>query len=117
MFVMMLLFGIGAMIPMGDGTAFSALQIGILAGFYVVAILYFAITESSAWQATLGKKAVGIIVTDLDGNRISFGKALGRLFAKIISAIILYIGFFMAGFTEKKQGLHDMIAGTLVVKA
>jgi uncharacterized RDD family membrane protein YckC len=55
-------------------------------------------------------------VTDLNGDRISFGKASGRFFGKIISRLILGIGFFMIGFTEKKQGLHDMIAGCLVVK-
>jgi len=78
--------------------------------------LYFACMESSSWQATLGKKAVGIRVTALDGERISFGRATGRYFGKILSALILMIGFIMAGFTERKQALHDMIAGTLVVR-
>ena len=78
--------------------------------------LYFALMESSTWQGTLGKKALGLEVTDLEGRRISFGRATGRFFAKIISALILWIGFIMAGFTEKKQALHDMIAGTLVIR-
>jgi uncharacterized RDD family membrane protein YckC len=78
--------------------------------------LYYALLESSAWQATLGKKALGLEVTDMEGRRISFGRATGRFFAKIISALILWIGFIMAGFTEKKQALHDMIAGTLVIR-
>ena len=78
--------------------------------------LYFSLLESSAWQGTLGKKALGLEVTDLDGRRISFGRATGRFFAKYISVIILFIGFMMAGFTEKKQALHDMIAGTLVIR-
>jgi len=78
--------------------------------------LYYALLESSAWQATLGKKALGLEVTDMEGRRISFGRATGRFFAKIISSIILLIGFIMAGFTEKKQALHDMIAGTLVIR-
>jgi len=78
--------------------------------------LYYALLESSAWQATLGKKALGLEVTDMQGMRISFGRATGRFFAKIISSIILFIGFIMAGFTEKKQALHDMIAGTLVIR-
>ena len=82
----------------------------------VIGWLYYAGMESSANQATLGKRALGLQVTDLSGNRIGFGRATGRYFAKIISALILLIGFFMIGFTEKKQGLHDMIAGTLVVK-
>ena len=78
--------------------------------------LYFALMESSRQQATLGKQALGIIVTDLNGNRISFGKATTRYFGKFISALIFCLGFIMAGFTEKKQALHDMIAGCLVVK-
>jgi uncharacterized RDD family membrane protein YckC len=78
--------------------------------------LYYSLLESSAWQGTLGKKALGLEVTDLDGNRISFGRATGRFFAKIISSIILGIGYVMAGFTEKKQALHDILAGTLVIR-
>ena len=72
--------------------------------------------ESSAKQATVGKMALGIIVTDLDGRRIGFGRATGRYFAKILSALTLGIGFLMAGFTERKQALHDMVASCLVVK-
>jgi uncharacterized RDD family membrane protein YckC len=82
----------------------------------VIGVSYFAFFESSEKQATLGKQALGIIVTDLRGERISFAMAVGRYFSKIISALILLIGFIMAGFTEKKQALHDMIAGTLVIK-
>jgi uncharacterized RDD family membrane protein YckC len=78
--------------------------------------LYFSLMESSKYQATLGKMAVGARVTDMKGNRISFARATGRYFGKIISGMILYIGFMMAGFTEKKQALHDMMAETLVIK-
>ena len=78
--------------------------------------LYFSLTESSSWQATLGKKALGLTVTDLEGRRIGFGRATGRYFAKYLSTLILFIGWLMAGFTEKKQALHDMIAGTLVLR-
>ena len=78
--------------------------------------LYEALMTSSSYQATLGKLAVGLKVTDLQGNRISFAHATGRVFAKILSAMILGIGFLMVAFTEKKQGLHDMLAGTLVRK-
>ena len=88
--------------------------------FYVLLFaglwLYYAIMESSSWQATLGKKALKLQVTDLDGRRISFGRASGRFFGKLISGMILNIGYIMAGFTEKKQALHDMIAGTLVLR-
>jgi uncharacterized RDD family membrane protein YckC len=87
--------------------------IGLLA--LILQWLYFALMESSKNQATLGKMIVGIIVTDLYGNRISFGKASGRFFGKILSGLILNIGYIIAAFTEKKQALHDMIAGCLVV--
>lgn len=115
LFVATSIFGTGmAVSPYSDeiSPAFWVL----IALFYIGIMLYFPLMESSKWQATLGKRAVGIIVTDLDGRRIDFGRALGRFFAKIISGIILYIGFIMAGFTDRKQGLHDIIASTLVVK-
>ncbi len=82
----------------------------------IIAWLYWAGMESSDQQATLGKMAIGIKVTDLEGERISFGRATGRYFGKIISGLILCIGFMMAGWTAKKQALHDLMAGTLVVK-
>jgi uncharacterized RDD family membrane protein YckC len=82
----------------------------------LIAWLYFAGFESSGRRATLGKAALGVAVTDLDGNRISFPRATGRFFAKFPSAIILLIGFIMAAFTERHQALHDKLAGTLVVR-
>ena len=82
----------------------------------VIGIAYFVGFESSAYQATPGKMALGLIVTDSDGRRISPMRAVGRYFAKILSGLILMIGFIMVAFTERKQGLHDMIASTLVVK-
>src|SRR5579863_28596 len=78
--------------------------------------LYFALLESSAWQATIGKKTLGLEVTDLAGQRISFARATGRYFGKIISAMIFMVGFIMAGFTAQKQALHDVMAGTLVMR-
>ncbi|MBI9072485.1 MAG: RDD family protein [Melioribacteraceae bacterium] len=77
--------------------------------------LYYALMESSSKQATLGKMAVGIKVTDMSGARIGFGKASGRYFGKILSGLILNIGYIIAAFTEKKQALHDILAGCLVV--
>jgi uncharacterized RDD family membrane protein YckC len=82
----------------------------------VVAWLYHALLESSEKQATLGKMICKIRVIDLEGQRISFMRATGRYFSKFISAVILLIGYIMAGFTEKKQALHDLIAGTLVIR-
>ena len=76
---------------------------------------YFALCESSAMQATPGKLAMGIRVTDDEGRRITFLRATGRYFGKIISSLTLCIGFMMVGWTERKQGLHDMMASTLVV--
>ncbi|OGO02496.1 MAG: hypothetical protein A2Y91_04825 [Chloroflexi bacterium RBG_13_54_8] len=77
--------------------------------------VYSAAMESSSKQATVGKMALGIVVTDLRGNRISFGRATARYFSKIISMLTLWIGYIMIGFSQKKQGLHDMMAGCLVV--
>jgi uncharacterized RDD family membrane protein YckC len=90
----------------------------VLAAAAVVMVwLYYAGMESSIYQGTLGKMALGLIVTDLDGRRISFGRATGRYFSKLITGLIpLGIGYAMAGFTEKKQALHDMIASCLVLR-
>lgn len=82
----------------------------------VFGLIYYAGFESSKYQATLGKQMMGIYVTDESGAPISFLRATGRYFAKIISSVILLIGFIMAAFTSKKQALHDMIASTLVLK-
>jgi uncharacterized RDD family membrane protein YckC len=79
--------------------------------------LYFAGMESSERQATFGKSVMSLRVVNLEGQRLSFGHATGRFFAKIISGMIpLGIGYIMAAFTEKRQALHDMIAGTLVLR-
>ena len=78
--------------------------------------LYYALMESSSKQATIGKMVMGIKVTDLEGNQISFARASGRHFGKIISSLILAIGYLMMLWTEKKQTLHDKMAGCLVVK-
>ena len=91
---------------------YSLISNGIM---IVLQTLYFAIMESSSKQATLGKIVLGIIVTDTDGRRISFGRAVGRNLGKIVSQIILFIGYLMIAFTEKKQGLHDMMASCVVV--
>jgi len=77
--------------------------------------LYCTLLESSTKQATIGKMAVGIIVTDLNGSRILFGRANGRWWGKSISFLIFGIGYIMAGFTKKKQALHDIMADTLVL--
>jgi uncharacterized RDD family membrane protein YckC len=93
------------------GVGIFALIIALLVGNW----LYHTWMESSRYEATLGKMALGIVVTDLNGRRISFARANGRFFGKWISSMIMNIGFLMAAFTEKKQALHDMLASTLVV--
>ena len=81
----------------------------------IVGILYFCGMESSSKQATLGKMVLGIKVVDMNDKQISFGRALGRHFGKWISMLLCYIGFIMVGFTQKKQGLHDMLAAAQVI--
>lgn len=78
--------------------------------------LYFTLMESSRYQATLGKKLLGLAVTTLDGERISFGRANGRYFGKMLSGMLMNVGYIMAAFTDKKQALHYMLASCLVVK-
>ncbi|AVI40695.1 RDD family protein [Bacillus pumilus] len=87
----------------------------ILVGI-VVTWLYYAIMESSKLQGTLGKMALGIKVTRVTGEKVTFGRATSRFFAKGFLSPILYIGYIIAFFTEKKQALHDLIASTIVVK-
>jgi uncharacterized RDD family membrane protein YckC len=91
--------------------------------YLVASWLYWGLMESSAWQATLGKKALGLQVTDLAGSRPTFGRASGRFFAgrgigfiPSIGGLYFLIDCIMAGFTEKKQALHDMIASCLVIR-
>jgi uncharacterized RDD family membrane protein YckC len=85
--------------------------------FVILQWLYFAGMESSVRQATIGKSVMSLRVANYEGQRISFGHATGRFFAKIVSGMIpLAIGYLMAAFTEKKQALHDLIAGTLVLR-
>jgi uncharacterized RDD family membrane protein YckC len=86
----------------------------LIMGSIALGWLYWAFMESSSKQATLGKMALGVIVTDYKGRRVSFGRATGRQLARFISSFLL-IGYIMAGFTEKKQALHDMVAECLVV--
>jgi uncharacterized RDD family membrane protein YckC len=99
---------------LAGGHTRQIIAIQLLFGF--VAWVYWAVLESSPWRATLGKKLFGIEVTDLYGRRISFARATGRHFAKNISLLMLGIGFLMAGFTEKKQAFHDILARCLVVR-
>ena len=120
------IIGVGSLRPMfeagnGENPELPAVAISMLIfvglAAFMLAWIYNAAMESSRHQGTLGKMALGLIVTDLQGRPISFAHASGRYFAKIISGLVpLGIGYAMAGFTEKKQALHDMIASCLVLR-
>jgi uncharacterized RDD family membrane protein YckC len=95
-------------------------MMGQMSGTFVSILvnwLYSAFLESGESQATLGKRALGLKVTDMNGHRISFANASSRFFGKYVSAIILLIGYLMMLWDDKKQTLHDKMAGTLVVKS
>jgi uncharacterized RDD family membrane protein YckC len=85
--------------------------------FILISWLYHAAMESSVWQGTIGKRALGIIVTDMNGAKVDFWRASGRFFSRLVSNMIPFgIGYALAGFTQRKQALHDMIASTLVLR-
>lgn len=120
------LMGIMGLTTFNSQTMSEAQQMGAIGAIIGLTIITFLFSSIVQWLyyalmetyngATLGKMAIGLKVTDLEGNKISFLKATGRYFGKIISGIILLIGYIMAAFTEKKQALHDIMAGCLVVK-
>lgn len=84
---------------------------------FIVSWLYEALMTATPAGGTVGKRMLGLRVVREDGTQLSFGRATGRFFAKILNAFIpFYIGFMMAGFTDKKRALHDMIAATYVIK-
>jgi uncharacterized RDD family membrane protein YckC len=125
--VLIFLFGgFGLMMPRNPEEPRAALALAapvimvFFLGMFVFLILqwlYFAGMESSVRQATFGKSVMSLHVANLEGQPISFGHATGRFFAKIVSGMIPFaIGYIMAAFTERKQALHDLIAGTLVLR-
>lgn len=81
----------------------------------IIVWLYYTLMESSSKQATLGKMALGLVVTDMEGKRISLLRATGRHFGKMVSFMTMMVGFILAGITPRKQALHDIIAGCLVM--
>jgi uncharacterized RDD family membrane protein YckC len=106
----------------GLGSVFSMTGMGIVVGTIIwvvitfLPLLYWPVLESSGWQATVGKRIMGLQVTDADGARLSFVHALLRMLAKIVSSIPMGLGFLIAAFTARKQALHDIITKTLVVR-
>lgn len=100
---------------------YAALGFGVMLlvflAFIVASWLYHALMESSPWQGTIGKRALGIVVTDMSGSPINFGRASGRYFGRLVSSMIpLGVGYALAGFTAQKQALHDLISSCLVLR-
>jgi uncharacterized RDD family membrane protein YckC len=93
-------------------SAITGLSLTVL----LITWFYYALLHSGARQATVGKMALGLKVTDINGDRLTFARASLRYFSKILSSLFLMIGYIMAGFTPKKQALHDYIANTYVVR-
>jgi uncharacterized RDD family membrane protein YckC len=92
-----------------DGTQ-GLFTLWLLVGYF----LYCTLLESSAWQATAGKRFIGIKVVNRHGERISFARAAARFVAKVLSVLTLFVGYFLIVVTTRRQALHDLIAGTLV---
>jgi uncharacterized RDD family membrane protein YckC len=95
----------------GLGDDGARLSLAALIGYF----LYCTLLESSAWQATLGKRALGLQVTNALGERIGFARAAARFVAKVLSVLTLCLGYLLVLVTPRRQALHDLIAGTLVV--
>jgi uncharacterized RDD family membrane protein YckC len=123
---LLFLTGLGAVLSriaqdedLGDAGFFLIIGMFLVAATASVLVtwLYHAFMESSEWQATVGKRALGLIVTDMAGQRVSFGRSSGRHFGKIITNLVpALLGYIMAAFTEKRQALHDLMAGCLVLR-
>ena len=113
-FVLLFFAAIG-ILSSGQDLENPALNLGISLAVYAIAFvlawLYFAGLESSGWQATIGKRLMGLVVTDLGGRRIGFGRATGRYFSKVT-----IIGLLFVLFSARRQALQDMMANTLVVR-
>jgi uncharacterized RDD family membrane protein YckC len=111
-------FAVSMVVLGGSGSALAAgASIPLVIIMSLAGIAYYVIMDSSSRQGTVGKMAVGIKIGKENGERISAANALGRYFAKILSTLILFIGFIMVGFDSKKQGLHDKLAKTYVFHA
>lgn len=96
------------------------ISLGAISLFAAIAFcgswLYEALLTSSSWQGTVGKRILRLKVTDDFGNKLSFGRSTARFFAKILSGWVMYVGFIMVAFMERKRGLHDIICSTQVLR-
>lgn len=107
-------FGAGATLGLAGGMKYAELVGGSIG--LIVPWLYWALQESSVARATLGQRAMNLKVVDQFGKQVSFGRATGRYFGKIISTLLLGIGYLMQPFTENRQALHDMLSDCLVIR-
>ncbi|HEV8538623.1 MAG TPA: RDD family protein [Bacteroidota bacterium] len=117
----MIFFGLGIAFNIEEMETDPGMFIAFIGAYFMLIVvllglqwIYFALMESKK-GATLGKMALGIKVTDMSGNPVSFARASGRYFGKILSGLTLGIGYIIAGFSQQKQALHDILAKTLVV--
>jgi uncharacterized RDD family membrane protein YckC len=93
------------------------IMIIVLPVMFVAGWLYYALSESSIWQATPGKRLLGLRVANMEGQRLSFTRASARFFGKVLTGLVPFgVGWILAGLTKRKQALHDMIAGCLVLR-
>ncbi|MEO5988394.1 MAG: RDD family protein [Candidatus Eisenbacteria bacterium] len=86
-------------------------------GSLIMLWLYCALLESSSRQATLGQQLLGLQVMDLEARRISFARASGRYFAQFLSALLCGVGYLFNLWTSRRQTLHDLVAGCVIVIA
>ena len=114
--ILLIRFLVRSITPATDEIGEAGIRFTAIILNYMVCWVYMAAFLSSPWQATVGKKCCGLKVVDYNGGRISFGRATGRYFAAFFSWVLLCIGFIMIAWTSRRQGLHDMMASTLVVK-
>lgn len=93
-------------------------QSEVTSWFFIILLwwVYYAALHASAWQGSIGMKVLKLKITDKSGARIDFGRATGRYFASLISSVPCYAGFLIIPFTPKRQGLHDLLCGTLVTR-
>ena len=104
------------LVAISDKSTQMVVAFSLLATVPIVKIIYHIVMESSAKQATYGKQLLKIKVCDMQGERINTGQAISRNLAKILSVLTLFIGYLFSFFNRQQQCLHDMVAGTLVIK-
>jgi len=114
--LVIIFFGVIALLSTSDKSTQIMIALSVLGIIPIVNFIYHVVMEASPKQATYGKQILKIKVTDLQGERIDVARSLGRNVAKILSVLTLFIGYLYSFFNSKQQCLHDVVAGTLVVK-